>query len=288
MAGKCSVFVPLGTRREQTAGVLSLCFVKSPTVLATSATPRSRRPALVARTGAEAAGFSSFSRAAPPTPASSPVTAFTIASPHQVFPRLSPLSHRPPRHRYPLATRLWKLLWRRRSRRTSRATAHRCGHRALIRRMWTENPSGVRQIAGQMKLGHYVFREPSPKYSQRAASGSGQKWSPLPHHLSQTWAVDWFTIVTLRFQVLYASSSRPWDGVKSCGWSEGRHQARNTLAADLRRGGDATGTTQQTCASSSMIATRLYGTWFRRRKGFRHRCPPSPPRSPQPTVTASE
>jgi len=50
------------------------------------------------------------------------------------------------------------------------------------------------------------LREPSPSTGQRGClAGAGQKWSTfVRNHLSQTWAVDWFTIVTLRFQVLYA------------------------------------------------------------------------------------
>ncbi|MBN2575402.1 MAG: hypothetical protein JXP73_12635 [Deltaproteobacteria bacterium] len=35
--------------------------------------------------------------------------------------------------------------------------------------------------------------------------GRGQKWSTFVRkHLGQTWAADWFTVVTLRFQVLHA------------------------------------------------------------------------------------
>jgi hypothetical protein len=32
----------------------------------------------------------------------------------------------------------------------------------------------------------------------------GQKWSTfIRNHLDQTWAADWFTIVTARFEILY-------------------------------------------------------------------------------------
>jgi hypothetical protein len=74
--------------------------------------------------------------------------------------------------------------------------------------MWTENPAwGEDQIAGQLaKLGHYVSPGTVSKYRPaRLPRGRGQKWSTfVRNHISQTWAVDWFTIVTLRFQVLYA------------------------------------------------------------------------------------
>jgi hypothetical protein len=103
---------------------------------------------------------------------------------------------------------LWQLLWRRRSRRPVGRPPIDADTRALIRRMWKENPLwGEDLIAGELaKLGHHVSPRTVAKY--RPASlprGRGQKWSTfIRNHLGQTWAADWFTIVTLRFQVLYA------------------------------------------------------------------------------------
>jgi hypothetical protein len=74
--------------------------------------------------------------------------------------------------------------------------------------MWKENPLwGEDVIAGELaKLGQRVSARTVAKYRPaHLPRGRGQKWSTfVRNHLSQTWAADWFTIVTLRFQVLYA------------------------------------------------------------------------------------
>jgi putative transposase len=103
---------------------------------------------------------------------------------------------------------IWKLLWRRRSRRRVGRPPIDADTRALIRRMWKENPLwGEDLIAGELaKLGHHVSPRTVAKYRPaNLPRGRGQKWSTfIRNHLGQTWAADWFTIVTLRFQVLYA------------------------------------------------------------------------------------
>jgi hypothetical protein len=39
----------------------------------------------------------------------------------------------------------------------------------------------------------------------RLPRGRGQKWSTVVrNHLGQSWACDWFTIVIVRFEILYA------------------------------------------------------------------------------------
>jgi putative transposase len=103
---------------------------------------------------------------------------------------------------------LWKLLWRRRSRRPVGRPPVDADTRALIRRMWKENPLwGEDVIAAELaKLGHHVSPRTVAKYRPaNLPRGRGQKWSTfVRNHLGQTWAAGWFTIVTLRFQVLYA------------------------------------------------------------------------------------
>jgi len=91
---------------------------------------------------------------------------------------------------------------------TCRPTPIDADTRALIRRMWKENPLwGEDLIAGELaKLGHDVSLRTVAKYRPaNLPRGRGQKWSTfIRNHLGQTWAADWFTIVTMRFQVLYA------------------------------------------------------------------------------------
>jgi putative transposase len=103
---------------------------------------------------------------------------------------------------------IWKLLWRRRSRRRVGRPPIDADTRALIRRMWKENLRwGEDLIAAELaKLGHHVSPRTVAKYRPaNLPRGRGQKWSTfIRNHLGQTWAADWFTIVTLRFQVLYA------------------------------------------------------------------------------------
>ncbi len=100
---------------------------------------------------------------------------------------------------------LWKLLWRRRSRRPIGRPPIDADTRSLIRRMWKENPLwGEDVIAGELaKLGHHVSPRTVAKYRPaHLPRGRGQKWSTfIRNHLGQTWAADWFTIVTLRFQI---------------------------------------------------------------------------------------
>ena len=102
----------------------------------------------------------------------------------------------------------WRLLWRHRSQRPVGRPPIDVDTRALIRRMWKENPLwGEDIIAAELaKLGHHVSPRTVAKYRPaNLPRGRGQNWSTfVRNHLGQTWACDWFTIVTLRFQVLYA------------------------------------------------------------------------------------
>ena len=103
---------------------------------------------------------------------------------------------------------LWRLLWRRRSQRRVGRPPIDADTRALIRRMWKENPLwGEDVIAAELaKLGHPVSARTVAKYRPaHLPRGRGQKWFTfVRNHLGQTWAADWFTIVTLRFQILHA------------------------------------------------------------------------------------
>jgi transposase InsO family protein len=179
---------------------------------------------------------------------------------------------------------LWKLLWRRRSRRPVGRPPIDANTRALIRRMWKENPLwGEDLIAGELaKLGHNVSPRTVAKYRPaHLPRGRGQKWSTfIRNHLDQTWACDWFTIVTLRFQVIYAFVILDLErrevvrlGVTPA--PSAQYAAQSFVEAVCDRNDR---------AQRFLIHDRdsIYGIEFRRRvKGCGTRCLLTPPRAPQ-------
>jgi transposase InsO family protein len=178
---------------------------------------------------------------------------------------------------------LWRRLWRRRSQRPVGRPPIDTDARALIRRMWTENPLwGENVIAGELaKLGHHVSPSTVAKYRPAHRPRSrGQKWSTfILDHQGQTWAADWFTLVTLRFQVLYAFVILDLErrevvrlGVTSAPSAE--YAAQSFVEAVCDRDDK---------VPRFLIHDRdsIFGTWFRRRvKGFGTRCLVTPPRAP--------
>src|SRR5260370_551085 len=101
----------------------------------------------------------------------------------------------------------WRWWWRRTSKRPPGRPPISPELRALIRRFWRENMTwGQTVIAAECgKLGWTVSPRTVAKYRPRHLDrGRGQAWSTfLRNHLSQTWACDFFTIVSLRCRVLY-------------------------------------------------------------------------------------
>jgi putative transposase len=78
--------------------------------------------------------------------------------------------------------------------------------RDLIRRMCRENPSwGAPRIHGELlKLGIDIGESSVSKYMMRARKPPSQTWRTfLENHLQQLVSVDFFTVPTIRFQVLY-------------------------------------------------------------------------------------
>jgi putative transposase len=102
----------------------------------------------------------------------------------------------------------WRLWWRFRSRRPIGRPPIDPELRGLIRRMWRENRLwGENRIAGELaKLGWRVSPRTVAKYRPKLLGrGRGQSWSTfLRNHASQIWACDFFTVVTVHFQTLYA------------------------------------------------------------------------------------
>src|SRR5215469_977878 len=78
--------------------------------------------------------------------------------------------------------------------------------RDLIRRMCRENPGwGAPRIHGELrKLGLEIGESSVSKYMVRGRKPPSQTWRTfLENHLSQIVSVDFFTVPTIRFQVLY-------------------------------------------------------------------------------------
>src|SRR6516164_11241101 len=78
--------------------------------------------------------------------------------------------------------------------------------RDLIRRMCRENPTwGAPRIHGELlKLGIDIGESSVTKYLLRCRKPHSQTWHTfLDNHLSQLVSIDFFTVPTIRFQVLY-------------------------------------------------------------------------------------
>jgi len=78
--------------------------------------------------------------------------------------------------------------------------------RALIRQMCRENPDwGAPRIHGELlKLGIDIGESSVSKYMVRGRRPPSQTWRTfLDNHLTQLVSIDFFTVPTLRFQVLY-------------------------------------------------------------------------------------
>ena len=78
--------------------------------------------------------------------------------------------------------------------------------RDLIRKMCRENPGwGAPRIHGELlKLGLDIGESSVSKYMVRSARPPSQTWRTfLDNHLQQLASIDFFTVPTIRFQVLY-------------------------------------------------------------------------------------
>jgi putative transposase len=95
--------------------------------------------------------------------------------------------------------------WKIRLGKTGRPTVAR-EVRDLIRRMCRENPSwGARRVHGELlKLGIKIAESSVSKYMVRCRKPPSQTWRTfLENHLQQLVSIDFFTVPTIRFQVLY-------------------------------------------------------------------------------------
>jgi putative transposase len=103
----------------------------------------------------------------------------------------------------------WRLLWRWRSR--ARRLPVRppidADLRTLIQLMWRDNSTwGEDRIAAELsKLGYRVNSRTVAKYRpSRLSRSRGQRWTTfIRNHLDETWACDFFVVITARSRVLY-------------------------------------------------------------------------------------
>jgi putative transposase len=101
--------------------------------------------------------------------------------------------------------------WKIRLGKTGRPTVAR-EVRHLIRRMCRENPSwGAPRIHGELlKLGINIAESAVSKYMLRCRKPPSQNWRIfLENHLQQLVSIDFFTVPTIRFQVLFVSGVGP-------------------------------------------------------------------------------
>jgi len=95
--------------------------------------------------------------------------------------------------------------WKSRSARVGRPKINQ-EVRVLIRRMWRENPTwGVPRIQAELHLlGYEIAESTVAKYRLRSRQPPSQTWqSFLRNHAGQIAAIDFFTVPTATFNVLY-------------------------------------------------------------------------------------
>jgi len=105
-------------------------------------------------------------------------------------------------------TRAFKIYWRWKSRKTPGRPPITLEIRELIRKLSRENTLwGAGQISGQLLLLHYDPCEDTiRKYMVKPKNPRGKSttWLPfLRNHMDVSWAIDFFTVNTIRFATLY-------------------------------------------------------------------------------------
>jgi len=177
----------------------------------------------------------------------------------------------------------WRLLWRWRSRRPPGRPPVDADLRELIRRMWRENPTWGQQIiaAELAKLGYRVSPRTVAKYRPTGLDRRrGLSWSTfIRNHLLETWACDFFVIVTARFRVLYVFVVFSLGRRKIVHAGVTEHPSARWAAQRLV---DAAVDTQKIPGFLIHDRDSIYGADFRPRvRGLGTRLLATPPRAPQ-------
>ncbi len=150
----------------------------------------------------------------------------------------------------------------------------------LIRRMWQANPTwGSPRIVGELqKLGIDVAKSTVEKYRPRTLTPRSPSWQTfLTQHLSEFVAIDFFTVPTVRFTVLFV-------------FLVVTHDRRRILHFNVTEHPTAQWTAQQMVEAFPWVSPpryllrdrdRVYGSQFRKRVcGLGMRDRPAAPRSP--------
>ena len=176
----------------------------------------------------------------------------------------------------------WRLIWRWRSHRPPGRPPVDADLRELIRRMWRENPTWGQQIiaAELAKLGYQISPRTVAKYRPSGLDRQrGQRWTTfIRNHLHETWACDFFVLVTARFRVLYVFVVLSLDRrtIVHAGITE--HPTARWAA---QRIAEATSDAQQIPRFLVHDRDSIYGTDFHRRvRGLGTRLLATPPRAP--------
>jgi len=109
--------------------------------------------------------------------------------------------------------------------------------RDLIHRMCRENPTwGAPRIHGEMlKLGIDIGETSVSKYMMRGSKPPSQTWRTfLENHLPQLVSVDFFTVPTIRFQVLYVFLVLAHDRRRIVHFNVTRHPTAEWTGQQLR------------------------------------------------------
>ena len=148
--------------------------------------------------------------------------------------------------------------------------------------MWRENPtSGQQIIAAELaKLGYHVSPRTVAKYRPPGLDRRrGQRWNTfIRNHLHETWACDFFVIVTVSFHVLYVFVVLSLHRRKVVHAGVTEHPSARWAAQRLV---DAAVDTQQIPRFLIHDRDSIYGADFRRRvRGLGTRLLAPPPRAP--------
>ena len=109
--------------------------------------------------------------------------------------------------------------------------------RHLIRKMCRENPSwGAPRIHGELlKLGIHVAESSVSKYMLRCRKPPSQTWRTfLANHVQQLVSIDFFTVPTIRFQVLYVFLVLAHDRRRILHFNVTAHPTAEWVAQQLR------------------------------------------------------
>jgi hypothetical protein len=156
--------------------------------------------------------------------------------------------------------------------------------RDLIRKMCRENPTwGAPRIHGELlKLGINIGESSVTKYMLRCRKPPSQIWRTfLDNHLSQLVSIDFFTVPTIRFQVLYVFLVLAHDRRRVLHFNVTRHPTAEWTGQQLREAFPFSNSHATCCEIAMRFSARASGnrseTWVSKRCSRAHVHPGSEP-----------